>query len=123
MNEALKASDRFDGIEAIEQIAEGAKEILNLGNQTGEGWFLTGEMVECLQNGVNNIVCMQPFGCLPNHVVGKGVAKELRSQYPMANIAMVEYDPSLSFVNQLNRIRLMLATAKKNLQKEVQPTK
>ncbi|SEM62679.1 CoA-substrate-specific enzyme activase, putative [Ligilactobacillus sp. WC1T17] len=123
MNEALKASDRFDGIEAIEQIAEGAKEILNLGNQTGEGWFLTGEMVECLQNGVNNIVCMQPFGCLPNHVVGKGVAKELRSQYPMANIAMVDYDPSLSFVNQLNRIRLMLATAKKNLQKEAQPTK
>ena len=119
MNEALKNSERFDGIEAIEQIADGAQDILSLGNQTGEGWFLTGEMVESLQNGVNNIVCMQPFGCLPNHVVGKGVVKELRSKYPMANIALVDYDPSLSFVNQLNRIRLMLATAKKNMTENV----
>ena len=115
MNEALKNSERF----AIEQIADGAQDILSLGNQTGEGWFLTGEMVESLQNGVNNIVCMQPFGCLPNHVVGKGVVKELRSKYPMANIALVDYDPSLSFVNQLNRIRLMLATAKKNMTENV----
>lgn len=119
MNEALNNSERFDGIEAIEQIADGAQDILSLGNQTGEGWFLTGEMVESLQNGVNNIVCMQPFGCLPNHVVGKGVVKELRSKYPMANIALVDYDPSLSFVNQLNRIRLMLATAKKNMTENV----
>lgn len=119
MNEALKNSERFDGIEAIEQIADGAQDILSLGNQTGEGWFLTGEMVESLQNGVNNIVCMQPFGCLPNHVVGKGVVKELRSKYPMANIALVDYDPSLSFVNQLNRIRLMLATARKNMTENV----
>lgn len=118
MNEALKKSQRFDGIQAIEKVAQGAESIISLGNQTGEGWFLTGEMVECLQNDINNIVCMQPFGCLPNHVVGKGVAKELRHQYPKANIAMIDYDPSLSVVNQLNRLRLMLATAKKNLKKD-----
>lgn len=115
MNKALKKSRRFEGIEAIDQIAAGAKSIINLGNQTGEGWFLTGEMVASLKQGVNNIICMQPFGCLPNHIVGKGVVKELRRQYPMANIALIDYDPSLSTVNQLNRIRLMLATAKKNL--------
>ena len=115
MNEVLKNSDRFTGIEAIEQLAEDASAILSLGNQTGEGWFLTGEMIECLKAGINNIVCMQPFGCLPNHIVGKGVVKELRSQYPHANITMIDYDPSVSFVNQLNRIRLMLATANKNL--------
>ncbi|KRM94959.1 exopolyphosphatase [Liquorilactobacillus aquaticus DSM 21051] len=115
MNVALKASNRFTGIEAIEQMADDASAILSLGNQTGEGWFLTGEMIECLKMGINNIVCMQPFGCLPNHIVGKGVVKELRSQYPGANITMIDYDPSVSFVNQLNRIRLMLATANKNL--------
>lgn len=88
------------------------------GNQTGEGWFLTGEMIELLKHDVNNIVCMQPFGCLPNHVVGKGVIKELRRQYPKANIAAIDYDPGVSIVNQLNRIRLMMATANKTLAKE-----
>lgn len=115
LNKALKKSHRFSSIEAIDQIADGAKSIINLGNQTGEGWFLTGEMVASLKQGINNIICMQPFGCLPNHIVGKGVVKELRHQYPQANIALIDYDPSLSTVNQLNRIRLMLATAKKNL--------
>lgn len=115
MNTALKNSDRFTGIEAIEQLAKDASSILSLGNQTGEGWFLTGEMIECLKSGIDNIVCMQPFGCLPNHIVGKGAVKELRSQYPNANITMIDYDPSVSVVNQLNRIRLMLATANKNL--------
>lgn len=118
LNQALAASKRFDPSPAIEQIATGAKDIISLANQTGEGWFLTGEMVELLQNGTNNIVCMQPFGCLPNHIVGKGVVKSLRQKYPMANIALIDYDPSLSIVNQLNRLRLMLATAKKNLQTE-----
>ena len=75
-------------------------------------------MIELLKHDVNNIVCMQPFGCLPNHVVGKGVIKELRRQYPKANIAAIDYDPGVSIVNQLNRIRLMMATANKTLAKE-----
>ena len=97
------------------------KHIVSLGNQTGEGWFLTGEMLELIHSGVNNIVCTQPFGCLPNHVVGKGVIKEIRHQYPLANIVAIDYDPGASEVNQLNRIKLMLSTAQKNLkaQKDV----
>lgn len=113
MDKALRASARFDGINSIYELAEDAGKILSIGNHTGEGWFLTGEMIELLKSDVNNIVCMQPFGCLPNHVVGKGVIKELRRQYPKANIAAVDYDPGVSLVNQLNRIRLMMATANK----------
>lgn len=118
MDKALRASDRFDGIHSIYELAEDASKILSIGNHTGEGWFLTGEMIDLLKNGVDNIVCMQPFGCLPNHVVGKGVIKELRHQYPKANIAAIDYDPGVSIVNQLNRIRLMMATANKNLKQE-----
>ena len=92
-----------------------AQEFVSLGNQTGEGWFLTGEMLELIHSGVENIVCTQPFGCLPNHIVGKGVIKELRRAYPGSNIIAVDYDPGASEVNQLNRIKLMLATAQKNL--------
>ena len=80
----------------------------SMGNQTGEGWFLTGEMLELIHSGVKNIVCTQPFGCLPNHIVGKGVIKELRRNYPDSNIIAVDYDPGASEVNQLNRIKLML---------------
>ena len=96
-------------------MAEYAEPIVSIGNQTGEGWFLTGEMLELIHSGVNNIVCAQPFACLPNHVVGKGVIKELRARHPLANIVAVDYDPGASEVNQLNRIKLMLATAEKNL--------
>ena len=92
-----------------------ASDIVSCGNQTGEGWFLTGEMLELIHSGVNNIVCTQPFACLPNHVVGKGVIKELRRQYPTSNIVAIDYDPGASEVNQLNRIKLMLSTAQKNL--------
>jgi predicted nucleotide-binding protein (sugar kinase/HSP70/actin superfamily) len=119
MNKALSNSSRFDGIQSIYDIAEGASNVLSIGNHTGEGWFLTGEMIELLKDGVDNIVCMQPFGCLPNHVVGKGVIKELRHQYPRANIAAIDYDPGVSIVNQLNRIRLMMATAKKGMETKV----
>ena len=91
---------------------------MSLGNQTGEGWFLTGEMVELINSGVNNIVCCQPFACLPNHIVGKGVIKELRHQYPKSNIVAIDFDPGASEVNQLNRIKLMLSTAQKNLTAE-----
>ncbi len=113
---ALRASRRFDAPLPIQKIAEKAKPFLSLGNQYGEGWFLTGEMAELLESGVDNIVCIQPFACLPNHVVGKGVIKRLRERYPRANIAAVDYDPGASEVNQLNRIKLMLSSAKKNLQ-------
>ncbi len=99
----------------IYELAKYAEPIVSTGNQTGEGWFLTGEMVELIRSGVKNIVCAQPFGCLPNHIVGKGVIKELRRQYPDSNIVAVDYDPGASEVNQLNRIKLMLATAGKNL--------
>ena len=94
---------------------------MSLGNQTGEGWFLTGEMLELIHGGVNNIICTQPFGCLPNHIVGKGVIKELRRHYPQSNIIAVDYDPGASEVNQLNRIKLMLSTAQKNLKNEKAP--
>lgn len=113
MDKALRASKRFDGINSIYEVAASTEDIISIGNHTGEGWFLTGEMVELLQKDVKNIVCLQPFGCLPNHIVGKGMLKELRRQYPGANISPIDYDPGVSAVNQLNRIRLMMATAKK----------
>lgn len=119
MAKALNDSKRFTGAHSIYQLAEEAGKILSIGNHTGEGWFLTAEMIDLLKTGVHNIVCMQPFGCLPNHVVGKGVMKELRHQFPKANIAAIDYDPGVSVVNQLNRIRLMMATANKMLKEEV----
>ena len=79
---------------------------------------MTGEMIELIHSGVNNIVCTQPFACLPNHVVGKGVIKELRHHYPLSNIVAIDYDPGASEVNQLNRIKLMLSTAQKNLKEQ-----
>ncbi len=109
--EALDASSRFQPPHHIKSLGEKAEDIVSLGNQTGEGWFLTGEMLELIEEGVNNIVCVQPFGCLPNHVVGKGVIKEVRRQHPGANIVAIDYDPGASEVNQLNRIKLMLSTA------------
>lgn len=116
--EELTKSKRFEAPSRIEHLAEMAQPFVSLGNQTGEGWFLTGEMLELIHSGVNNIVCTQPFGCLPNHIVGKGVIKELRKAYPNSNIIAVDYDPGASEVNQLNRIKLMLATAQKNLAAE-----
>lgn len=112
---ACKNSKHFLLPADIRHLATISEPIVSIGNQTGEGWFLTGEMLELIHNGVPNIVCAQPFGCLPNHVVGKGVIKELRSLHPEANIVAVDYDPGASEVNQLNRIKLMLATANKNL--------
>ena len=113
----FEKSVHFDPPARIEDLGRMAKDIVSLGNQTGEGWFLTGEMLELIHSGVNNIVSTQPFGCLPNHVVGKGVIKELRRQYPLSNIVAIDYDPGASEVNQLNRIKLMLSTAQKNLAK------
>ena len=113
----FEKSRHFTPPAEISVLADYAKDIVSLGNQTGEGWFLTGEMLELIHTGTNNIVCTQPFGCLPNHVVGKGVIKELRKQHPLANIVAIDYDPGASEVNQLNRIKLMLSTAQKNLAK------
>ncbi len=114
----LKKSNRFDAPPDIYTLMEYAKPFVSPGNQTGEGWFLTGEMIELLHSGVPNIVCTQPFGCLPNHVVGKGVIKQLRKSFPGANIVAVDYDPGASEVNQLNRIKLMLATANDQMDQE-----
>ncbi len=113
--EEFERSVHFDPPAYITDTAQRAKPIVSIGNQTGEGWFLTGEMLELIDEGVGNIVCIQPFGCLPNHVVGKGVIKEIRKENPTANIVAIDYDPGASEVNQLNRIKLMLSTAQKNL--------
>ena len=111
--EALEKSRRFEAPMPIEDVAKLAEPFLAIGNQYGEGWFLTGEMAELLTSGTPNIVCIQPFACLPNHVVGKGVIKALRKSYPWANIVAVDYDPGASEVNQLNRIKLMLSSARR----------
>ena len=113
--DALRKSKRFDPPVPIEKIAEMTKPYLSLGNQYGEGWFLAGEMIELISSGVPNVICIQPFACLPNHVVGKGVIKVLKKNYPQANIAAVDYDAGASEVNQLNRIKLMLSVAKENM--------
>jgi len=117
MRDALTKSERFKPPVHIKELGEMASPIVSLGNQTGEGWFLTAEMVELIHSGVPNIVCMQPFACLPNHVTGKGIIKALRNKYPLSNIVAVDYDPGASEVNQLNRIKLMLSAARKNMKK------
>ena len=107
----------------IWHLEEKVKGILSIGNQTGEGWFLTAEMIEYIENDIPNIICVQPFACLPNHVVGKGVIKTIRSKYPDANISPVDYDPGASEANQTNRIKLMMTVAKDNLLKKQEQEK
>ena len=116
LNDALRDSVRFEPPANIYELAEYASEILSLCNSMGEGWLLTAEMVELIRTGAPNVVCTQPFACLPNHVVGKAVIKELRRRYPESNIVAVDYDPGASEVNQLNRIKLMISVAKANLE-------
>ena len=99
----------------IWELEEKVNDILSIGNQTGEGWFLTAEMIEYIEHGIPNIVCVQPFACLPNHVVGKGVIKTIRRMYPEANISPIDYDPGASQTNQINRIKLLITVAKDNL--------
>lgn len=99
----------------IWELEDKVKNILSIGNQTGEGWFLTAEMIEYIEHGIPNIVCVQPFACLPNHVVGKGVIKTIRETYPEANISPIDYDPGASETNQTNRIKLLMTVAKDNL--------
>ena len=111
IRKALADSRHFSPPLAIEQLAKLAERHVSLGNVAGEGWLLTAEMVELIESGVPNIICMQPFACLPNHITGKGVLGELRRVYPAANIVPIDFDPGASEVNQLNRIKLMLAVA------------
>ncbi|MCD7817725.1 MAG: acyl-CoA dehydratase activase-related protein, partial [Lachnospiraceae bacterium] len=109
---ALNHSKRFREGSSFKEIRRNALQILSLGNQCGEGWFLGGEIIDLIHRIVNNVVCAQPFGCLPNHIVGKGIMKRLKEFYPQANIVPIDYDPSASRVNQLNRIKLMMEVAK-----------
>ena len=102
----------------IWELEDKVKDILSIGNQTGEGWFLTAEMIEYIEHGIPNIVCVQPFACLPNHVVGKGVIKTIRDKYPEANISAIDYDPGASETNQTNRIKLLMTVAKDNLNRQ-----
>ncbi len=112
---ALAQSSRFEEPHHIKEMANKAKKLISLGNQCGEGWLLTAEMMDLIDSDVPNIVCLQPFACLPNHVTGKGMIKALRKYNPEANIAAIDYDPGASDVNQLNRIKLMMANAFKNI--------
>ncbi len=115
LKKALRKSNRFDIPKSITELATLAEPIVSLCNQTGEGWFLTGEMIELIHCGAPNIVCLQPFGCLPNHITGKGVIQELKRHYPQSNVVAVDYDAGASEVNQLNRIKLMLTQAEENM--------
>ena len=116
MREAFTISERFKADPVIHETARNAEKFISVGNQCGEGWLLTGEMVDLIDSGVKNIVCLQPFACLPNHVAGKGMLKALRQYDKKANIVAIDYDPGASHVNQLNRIKMMMATAFKNLE-------
>lgn len=113
--QALAQSQRFEAPHSIETLAKMTTPILQIGNTCGEGWFLTAEMLELIESGVDNILCLQPFACLPNHVTGKGMIKKIRELHPEANIAPIDYDPGASEVNQLNRIKLMLSVAFKKI--------
>lgn len=115
IRKALKESIHFDEPKYIDGISDLASEVTSLGNQAGEGWLLAGEMVELIEAGAPNIVCIQPFGCLPNHITGKGVMKKIREIYPKANIVAIDYDPGASEVNQVNRVKLMMAAAREKI--------
>ncbi|MHC1749948.1 MAG: acyl-CoA dehydratase activase-related protein [Cellulosilyticaceae bacterium] len=118
INQYLKQSKRFEAFDKIQEMAELASHHLSLGNQTGEGWLLTAEMAWLLEHDVNNIACLQPFACLPNHITGKGMIKEVKRGYPKANVVPIDYDPGTSEVNQRNRLKLMLSIAKEEFKVE-----
>ena len=113
MRDSLKRFPRFGKMHTFAELKNSGENIVSLGNQFGEGWYLTADMALMLQNDIHNILCLQPFGCLPNHVTGKGVVKELKRRFPRANMVAVDYDPGTSEVNQINRIKLMMSVAHK----------
>jgi predicted nucleotide-binding protein (sugar kinase/HSP70/actin superfamily) len=118
MIEAISKT-KFTPMNKFEKTKDYSKGILSHGTKMGEGWLLTAEMVELVETGYKNIVCAQPFGCLPNHICGKGVMKKIKSTYKDANIVAIDYDPSATAVNQENRIKLMLAMSRETLDSEV----
>ena len=119
-NTIIKAVEgtRFRAPAHFEETKKNVLPYVSPANKMGEGWLLTAEMVELVGSGVNNIVCAQPFGCLPNHIVGKGMIRKIRAVHPEANIVAIDYDPGATKVNQENRIKLMLSTAKAQLEKK-----
>jgi predicted nucleotide-binding protein (sugar kinase/HSP70/actin superfamily) len=118
MREALSRHPRFGHLNRFTELKEAGEKMVSLGNQSGEGWYLTADMCLMLEKGINNILCLQPFGCLPNHITGKGVVKELKRRYPGANLTAVDYDPGASEVNQLNRIKLLMSVARERIQND-----
>lgn len=123
IREALDSSESFSSPLKIEELGELAEKLISLGNQSGEGWLLTADMIDLIEEGAENIVCVQPFGCLPNHITGKGMIKGVRDIYPKANIIPLDYDPGASTVNQLNRLKLMLSKAQDNLKESIEMEK
>lgn len=123
MIEAIERHDIFHRPATFKELEEYGKSMISPGCKMGEGWLLTAEMVELVEKGYGNIVCTQPFGCLPNHVCGKGMVRPIKEKYPESNIVPIDYDPSATKVNQENRIKLMLAIAKENLDKELSEKK
>ena len=111
MIDAVKKCPEFRAPSPFSHLKELAANYLGAGNKMGEGWLLTAEMLELIGDGTNNIVCTQPFGCLPNHIVGKGMIRRLKDDYPESNIVAIDYDPGATKINQENRIKLMLANA------------
>lgn len=112
MRIALENSHRLSAPATIFEMAQKTEPVLSLCNRSGEGWLLTAEMIELIEEGTNNIICMQPFACLPNHITGKGMIKTLKERYPQTNILAMDYDPGASEVNQINRVKLMLEKSK-----------
>lgn len=112
---AVKRSPRYTPPSSYTHIKSLVKNVIGYGNKMGEGWLLTAEMLELAENGYENIVCTQPFGCLPNHISGKGMIRKIKEQNPKANIVAIDYDAGATRVNQENRIKLMLAIARENL--------
>lgn len=113
MLDALRGSQRFDPPVPFDQLLRLAEGWVSLGQQAGEGWLLTAEIVKYLESGVENIICVQPFGCLPNHITGKGMFREIKRRYPDANLVAIDYDQGTSETNQINRIKLMMDLARR----------
>lgn len=118
MRKTLKEYTDFEVFGSFKDTIAKAEKVIGLGTKMGEGWLLTGEIMELIESGYPNVICTQPFGCLPNHIVGKGMVRKIREMEPTSNIVAIDYDPSATSVNQENRIKLMLAIARENLQKQ-----
>ncbi|MDO4501246.1 MAG: 2-hydroxyacyl-CoA dehydratase [Erysipelotrichaceae bacterium] len=118
MLNAIKEDGTFRTLSSFDHTSKLIDSYISIGGQMGEGWLLTAEMLELNENGIHNIVCTQPFGCLPNHIFGKGMMKTLKQRNPDINIVAIDYDASASEVNQINRIKLMLANGKDAMKRE-----